>query len=552
MSTLVKRLAIGVLLGVLAVFAIVGIKSTLQKPNPNPIPNATATNNTSQPATATNTTTTNTTAPSTTTTPATTTPSTTATIPPAEAPSIVEPDAPQDIATTPDTSLPPPEVQGTPTASTSNTPTPTTQANTTPPVVRPAQTTQTTPPVQNNVPSTTTNSPQMVDIPAPAPVLGKLQLVLIDPTDLEAKPKGNFIITDSQNVQVAMQVNSDVGIFELPPGTYKATVSINGKRNTRTVQIAANQSKLENFTLPPSMSANPPAPTPSTPAVPEQPVVLEGTLQVLVKASGSGEPIRANVYVQKPNGKHIASKTYTTSADFLLEPGNYKITVKAKDKVDLVKDITIAQDKATRATFNMQPVVVNEPVLKPAPEVVNVPTTPNTTIGSSTPTQTQQPPVIAPMPELNKPILEPIVPPLTSSDDPRLQQQRPSTTINSNANVPPVFAPGSEVDTVQNPNEEPQVVNSTAPQMGSLQLHAISGVDGRPLAVDFTVTDLQGNTIRRFNRVAIAEVAVPAQDVLVHIHYEDMNGTETIHVSPGAPTVYTFTVTPDAFDELTN
>lgn len=535
MSTLVKRLAIGVLLGILAVFAVVGIKSTLQKPNVNPVPNATVSTTTTTPITTTNP------IPSTPTNVDSTAATTANPTPPTESPSIVEPDSTQDVAQQPDTGLPLPQIQGTPSASTQGT---TLNPSIPAEASNQSSTPSTTGNVVNNVPSTT---PQMVDIPAPAPVLGKLQLVLIDSTNLEAKPKGNFIITDSQNVQVAMQQNSDVGIFELPPGTYKATVSINGKRNTRTVQIVANESKLENFTLPPSMSANPP-PVPVTttnqnPVLNDAPVILEGTLQVLVKASGSGTPVRANIYVQKPNGVHVASKTYTTSADFLLEPGAYKITVKAKDRADLVQDIKISQDKATRATFNLQTISVNEPVLKPAPS------TPKRPLNEMTP-----PVAILPTPELNKPVLEPLDPPLTSSNDPRLSGVPKATTNTNNnpeANVPPTYAPGSEVDTVQNPNEAPRIINPP-PLMGSLELHAISGVDGQPLPVDFTVTTLRGQIIRRFNEVAIADVAMPAQDVLVHIHYRGMKGTETIHVTAGNPTVYTFTVTPNDADNLTN
>lgn len=524
MSTLVKRLVIGVLLGVLIVFAVVGIKSTLQRPTNTPIPNATTTNPVSTaPATTQSTAVTSNTATHAPTPAVTPAPDAMAPTPPIEQPSIIEPTSQQDVAQIPNTGLPEvPTLQGTPQAS-----------------IPPAQQ-----PIPNNVPqspatqSNTTNvtTPQMVDIPAPAPVLGKLQLVLIDPTNLEAKPKGNFIITDSQDVQVAMQQNSDVGLFELPPGMYQATVSINGKRNTRTVQIVGNQTKMENFTLPPSMTTPPATVTAPVPQTNEPPLIQEGTLQVIVKAAGSGQAVRANIYVQKPNGVHIASKTYTTSADFLLEPGTYKITVKAKEKVDLIQEISITQDKATRVTFNMQALVNNAPVLKPAPTLPNTPARPSTPI---------TPPVVnLPEPELNKPILEPIVPPLTSSEDPRLKP-RP---VPNNPTQPFTPPPGSEIDTVQNPGEEPQFVTP----MGSLQLHAVSGIDNSPLEVDFTVTDLRGNVLERFRRVAIAELSLPAQDVFVNIHYQGMRGRETIRVKAGAPTVYTFTVTPNDYENLTN
>ncbi|MBK8454727.1 MAG: hypothetical protein WAQ53_03350 [Thiofilum sp.] len=525
MSTLVKRLVIGVLLGVLIVFAVVGIKSTLQRPTNTPVPNATTTNPvstapapaTTQSTALTSNTTTNVPAPA---------PDATVPTPPAEQPSIIEPTSQQDVAQTPDTGLPQvPTLQGTPQASI-------------PPAQQPTPNNVPQPPAPTQSNTTTVTTPQMVDIPAPAPVLGKLQLVLIDPANLDAKPKGNFIITDSQDVQVAMQQNSDVGLFELPPGTYKATVSINGKRNTRTVQIVGNQTKMENFTLPPSMTTPPATATDPAPSTNEPPLIQEGTLQVIVKAAGSGQAVRANIYVQKPNGVHIASKTYTTSADFLLEPGTYKITVKAKDKADLIQEIKINQDKATRVTFNMQALVNNAPVLKPAP------TLPNTPAQSSTPPVAPPPVVTLPEPELNKPILEPIVPPLTSSEDPRLKP-RPIPNNPAQPFIPP---PGSEIDTVQNQGEEPQFVTP----MGSLELHAVSGIDNSPLAVDFTVTDLRGNVLERFRRVAIAELSLPAQDVLVNIHYQGMRGRETIRVQAGAPTVYTFTVTPNDYEELTN
>lgn len=80
----------------------------------------------------------------------------------------------------------------------------------------------------------------------------------------------------------------------------------------------------------------------------------DGVLRVHVSDRHNNAPIKANIYIQLPNGVHIDKRVYTNRAKFRLAPGNYKVTVKAQYKADEVKFVRVRRGEAVKASFAMR------------------------------------------------------------------------------------------------------------------------------------------------------------------------------------------------------
>lgn len=80
----------------------------------------------------------------------------------------------------------------------------------------------------------------------------------------------------------------------------------------------------------------------------------DGILKIKVSDRNTNAPLKANIYIQLPNGVHIDKRTYTNRARFRLAPGNYKVTVKAQYKVDTVRFVRVHRGEAVRESFVMR------------------------------------------------------------------------------------------------------------------------------------------------------------------------------------------------------
>nr|HPE62336.1 hypothetical protein [Thiolinea sp.] len=218
---------------------------------------------------------------------------------------------------------------------------------------------------------------------------GALELSLTDPADPQRKPGATFIIRDVLDMEVASMENTDSATFDLPPGIYEVTVVAEGKKNARMVEITANQVARERFELP-----NPPAPASSVqtgqvdrvdstptpdgadatpaPPLPDTPPPAAavdadtGRVQVFVRAGGSNAALKANIYIQQPNGVHVAKGSYADNVEFTLQPGRYRITAKTKGKQDVVRDINLVAGQVQQQIIVMESLAAQTPN-RPAP-----------------------------------------------------------------------------------------------------------------------------------------------------------------------------------------
>lgn len=385
---------------------------------------------------------------------------------------------------------------------------------------------------------------------------GGLQLTISDPAAPGTQVKGQFVIRDAQDQVVASIKDADTASFDLTPGIYEVTVIAKGKKSARMVKIATGEFVTENFTLP---SPTPVEPTRTTQQAnqeaAQQAPANTGRLSVVVQAAITKAPLKSNIYVQLPNGQHIAKKNYSEAAEFILRPGNYRVTVKAQGKVDIVRNIGIQENGTVQQVFVMESPASQAPV-KPAPPAegtlamaFRAPNGQNKgrfVIRDASGERVKRMRGVSNAEVKLKPGRYEVIA--------VYQGARLSKPVNvaqgkaSNVTFDIAEFPRDVVQPTQNQNQTqntPQQQVQVPAKQGVLQLIAVSGVNGQPLKVNFMVSTLNGQRLKAASNVSVTEVTMPPQDVLVDISYEEMRGQEQITVKPGEPTVFTFTITPN-------
>lgn len=390
---------------------------------------------------------------------------------------------------------------------------------------------------------------------------GGLQLTLSDPASPGTQVKGQFIIRDAQDQVVANINDSDTASFDLSPGIYEVTVIARNKKSARMVKIATGEFVTENFTLP---SSAPVQPTQTAQQAAQQSgqttqqttqqSTNTGKLSVVVQAATSKAPLKSNIYVQLQNGQHIAKKNYADAASFILKPDTYRVTVKAQGKVDIVRNVGIQANGNVQQVFAMQSPASKAPV-KPQPPAegtlvmaFRAPDVKNKgrfVIRDASGKRVNRMRGVSDAEVKLKPGRYEVIAVYQGA---RLSKQiniaqGKASNVTFNVNE----FPRDVVQPVQNQNQPPPQQQVQVPaQRGVLQLIAVSGTNGQPLKVNFMVSTLNGQRLKAANNVSVTEVSMAPQDVLVDISYEEMRGQERIKVIPGEPTVFTFTITPNS------
>lgn len=459
---------------------------------------------------------------------------------------------------------------GTNPSQTAPTTTVTTATSTTPPSTTASTTTDPT----SQTATVNTNPTEL----APG-LMGKLGLTILDNASPSGQINGEFLVYDTDGVQVASFSGSDTTNFSLPPGKYLAKVKANGKEASRLLEVYADKLTNARFEMPSAASASTAATSPTQQPIPSTPTATNtnGQVYITVRAAENNRALRSNIYVQKQNGQHVAKSNYAEGAEFSLAPGAYRITVKVEGRQDVTRNIQVSANGIVRETINIpaagsaapvsqiqQPPVQQQtqPPVQPAPVQQEGLLRLRLNTGQGLPEQArfvirnkngERVATVGPAPngEINLPVG-------TYEITAGIQGLRQSQIIEiGNGRVSELSFEAAEiigqrpVATVAVPPQVAPAQTGNAPQQapvqqngGRLNLYAISGVDRQPMRVNFTVMTLQGQPIQSFNNVSSAELRVPTQAVQVRINYQTMSGTEVINILPDQPTEYTFTISP--------
>lgn len=231
-----------------------------------------------------------------------------------------------------------------------------------------------------NVSDPATNPQQSKDITEDTKIelvdeQGHLQVALVDPNDPTRTPNAYIVVRDAQGKQVASRGNTRTAMFDLPEGKYRVLASVRGKQVQRMVDIYEGETSdvLLELALSPARAPQQPSqsqapaqqntpvqqqatrPQPSNQSSQANPSTQGGTgrLDVRIREADTQRAVKANIYVQRTNGVHVANKKYVDSTVFTLPVGTYKVTVKAKGKQDLIRTVRILKNKGLRQNFVM-------------------------------------------------------------------------------------------------------------------------------------------------------------------------------------------------------
>ncbi len=419
-----------------------------------------------------------------------------------------------------------------------------------------------------------------------------------------SKPiRANIVITTSNGTSngITVQQLKDVSRTEisLPTGRYKIRVTGPNGQSSKNITISAGQktSEVFRFDAPQNKAANevqitenvritPPRVTqpvirPTIPVVPEKakpkPVPkVKGSLKLFARNDGNNVPLKSNFYVQLPNGKNIAKKVYSNSAQFLLEPGVYKITVRSKNRKNIVKTVRVSSGQSVTEVFSListlpkpQPKpqkVAQAPVKVPAKAPVLAPQKPAKP-SKPKPAKTAPEPPIKVIP--NGFLSVAMKPPRKTHFIVATRSGRKIVELTSVPSARFKLDTGQYLVTaIQNKRRRTKnitvranktthinfnAVNFQAPRNNQRNATITNGVlrsriinpNGQALRGTLTVTNSRGQVVARANSVTVGVFDLPAGPYTIILNYRGLRGSERVNIRPQETTMQTFTVAPN-------
>ncbi len=289
----------------------------------------------------------------------------------------------------------------------------------------------------------------------------------------------------------------------------------------------------------------------ATPDQTEPAAIENANITILARNAADNRPIKSNIYIQTPSGKHLDKKTYVDSANFQLPPGVYKVTVRSKNRINNVKTLRITANQQLNETFMMESVLAN----------------------------TAEKPVVLAPPKPAKPNNPGIIP----SGFLNVQMRAGNNQNASNQNLKTHFIvttkagkkiveltgvtsgnfkldTGAYNVTAIHKNKRRQqrvtirqnqntrlIFNSSdfggAPGIVKGFLRSII-IDeaGRPLKGNLTVTDMRGRIVARANNVSVGQFELAPRRHTIKVSYRGLSGSEVIKVNSRETTIQTFTI----------
>lgn len=277
----------------------------------------------------------------------------------------------------------------------------------------------------------------------------------------------------------------------------------------------------------------------------------ESVLRLFAQNEIDQKPIKSNFYVQTPNGKHLAKKIYADSAEFNLKSGKYRITVRSKNRSNIIRNIQISANQTITEVFSLQ---------RSSP----ITTTTNKQENFSTPIFVSiKPPKTIPNGFLNV-AMQPAKKThfiITNRKGKKIVELTnvPSGDFKLDTglyNVTAILNGQRRKQTMQvyqgkttrlsfnaNDFQTKNVTNNTI-QKGGLRSQIVDN-NGRPLRGNLTVTNLRGQVIARANNVTFGVFDLPAVPHTITVDYQGLSGSEQINITAGKTTVQTFTISPN-------
>ena len=294
-----------------------------------------------------------------------------------------------------------------------------------------------------------------------------------------------------------------------------------------------------------------------------EPIIVENNkaqLRVIALDERTRKPIKSNIYIQTPAGKHLDKKTYVDAATFDLLPGSYKVTVRANNRNNLVKTIRITENQNLSETFLLiNPNAVNRQQDTTAatntPEV-SPPIRNNTaTIPTGFLNVSMQPPRGQ---NVNKNQLKThfIV---TSAKGIKIVEL---TSVNAgnfkldagSYNVTAIYKNKRRNQRITvKPNKNTRLMFYASDFQPAQVAQAAKGIlksrivdeTGRPLKGNLSVSNMTGQIVARANGVSDATFNLPSARHTVSVNFQGLSGNEAVNIIANETTIQTFTIAPN-------
>ena len=396
---------------------------------------------------------------------------------------------------------------------------------------------------------------------------GTLQLRIVETSSSQPVP-ADILIT-KQNGETVQSLKSVTQTeISLPVGDYNIQVTTPKQTAKRSVSILSGKTIYERFKLNNEASDttqgvqitdNVRITVPQTETEDETPkeaasIDSKGelaTISLLAINAVDQKPIKSNFYIQLPNGKHVARKIYADTAQFTLKPGLYRITVRAKNRSNIVRTLELRPGDKITENFILQRNIQTAQTSNQSPTTpVLAPSKPpkNGVIPSGFLNVNMEPPgkthfIVAT--RRGKRIAE-----LTSVPSARFKLDTGNYIVTAIQNRirhnKPVRVLKNRTTQVTFNARDFQRANTTNNKLSTGILRSrIIDQSGRPLRGDLTVANRRGQVVARSNGVSEGVFDLLPGSYTVIVNYQGLRGSEQITIKPKESTIQTFTIAPD-------
>lgn len=428
--------------------------------------------------------------------------------------------------------------------------------------------------------------------------LGKV-IIRVSETRTNRPINADIVIT-MRNGSVIQQLKSvSQTELSLPAGQYKIRVTGPNGQSNKTIIISAGKAFTETFRFdaPPqtpvkevqiteNVRITPAKETPKTIVLPDiekkkKPIPkANGSIKLYARNNGNNVPLKSNFYVQLPNGKNIAKKVYSNSAQFSLEPGVYRITVRSQNRKNIVKTLRVISGQSSTEVFSLvstlppakpkepkkiaQAPITIPPILAPAkpakveketkttkgkkPLQVKTITIPNGFLSIAMQPASKTHFIVSN--RSGKKVVELTgVPSANFKLDTgrytvtaiKNKQRRTKKVIVKTGKTTRINFKSKNFQLPRNRNNTRR--NTTLAPKGALRSRIINR-SGQPLRGNLTVVNLYGQVVARANDVSEAVFDLPPEVHTIILNYNGLKGSERVRIRPRETTMQTFTIAP--------
>ena len=181
--------------------------------------------------------------------------------------------------------------------------------------------------------------------------------------------KSNIYIQSSTGKHLDKKIYVDNAEFNLAPSVYKITVrSKNREDMVKTIRVSANKDINETFLLKEQLKAlaiKKPKKIEELKDIVKNNNSPNAIVRIFARNKLDNQLLKSNIYIQSSTGKHLDKKIYVDNAEFNLAPGVYKITVRSKNREDMVKTIRVSANKDIYETFLLKELLRALAIKKP-------------------------------------------------------------------------------------------------------------------------------------------------------------------------------------------